>query len=187
MVISTPTIQLAVSIDNLADSGSRLFNTPITAEGAASSFDPLPPAALADVDTPVRTTFMSLAFDPHGGNGTTAPVSSITRLAFTDPDGNEIPVQNLSTPITFTLPLPPTLAKNKDDSHDACAFWDTAAKRYSTEGCISIPNPLPAGVTFDWNSASNISARGSRFLPLAWEMNGDLMKSCTQVRQTERD
>lgn len=112
--IVTPAIQMTLQLDDptVPDPSSngtlpRIYSASITAPGSSSSFDPLPVGALSAANGTVRTTFVSLAFDPHSDPVEAALTgrSGITRLAFSSgADGSPVPVQNLSTPITFSLP-----------------------------------------------------------------------------------
>ena len=206
VVISTPSIQVSVSLDDPADMGaaSRLFAAPITAPGATTSFDPLPPTALAAATGPVLTNFISLAFvrahpqtarrargrsaprtrgrecapaaraqDPHGGNTTAATGrTGITQLAFKDAaDGSVVPVANLSTPITFTLP---PSAGVGNGTQAVCVFWDEAALEYSSEGCAALPNPLPRGLTASWLADAYVAGGPpAAALAMRWVLGDD--------------
>lgn len=100
--ISTPVMQMSVGLDSPGPD-SRLFSQPLSVPGSPSSFDPLPPGALAAAGgAPVSTTFMTLAFNPHGGSGDGS--SGMTRLQFGS-GGSEVEVANLSLPIKFSLPV----------------------------------------------------------------------------------
>lgn len=108
IVISTPVMQMSVALDSPGQS-SRLFSAPLSATGSASRFDPLPAGALSAAGgAPVATTFLSLAFNPHGGAAAAGAggSSGMTRLQFgAGAGGAEVEVANLSRPITFTLPV----------------------------------------------------------------------------------
>ncbi len=100
---SSPTIQTLVQID--PPGSSRLTTQSLTAPGSPSSFEPMP-AGLLDPNAAVVTQFFSLAFDPNAltGNGSALNTTGVTRLAFTNPDGSPMPVENASAPIRFSLP-----------------------------------------------------------------------------------
>jgi hypothetical protein len=154
-ITSSPTIQTLVQID--PPGASRLTTQPLTVAGSPSSFNPMP-ADLLPSGTAVVTSFFSLAFDPNGGANTTG----LTRLAFSNPDGSPILVENAETPILFTLP--PVNTSSGDDQA-VCSFWDTVALSYSSQAriCVSCWTPS-AGRAF-----------GRSVLPAA-------LSACTQRR-----
>ncbi len=166
--VSTPVIQMSVSLDER--SAGRLFEAPLSAPGSASSFDPLPAGALAAAIGAVTTTFLALAFDPHG-NG-----SSMTRLAFADVEagGVAVPVENLSTPLLFTLPPAPVA----NGTRAQCAWWDAAAGAYSAAGCAPLPSPRPPGHELAFAPGFDASA-GPASLAAAWNISGPLADGCT--------
>ena len=168
--VSTPVIQMSVSLDE--PTAGRLFDAPLTAPGSVSSFDALPPGALAAAGGAVSTLFIALAFDPHG-NG-----SSMTRLAFTDVSagGSVVPVENLTTPLLFTLPGVPA----SNGSRAQCAWWDTAAGAYSGEACAPLPSPHPPGHVLAFASGFDASA-GPASLAAAWNVSGPLADGCEAV------
>ena len=121
---STATIQTLVQVD--PPGSNRLTTQPLTAPGSPSKFDPMP-AGLLPTTTPLVTTFLSLKFDPNMTPNTTG----VTRLAFSNADGSEVPVANATKPILFTLP-----AVNLTDDQAVCSYWDPDAQEYATHGCI---------------------------------------------------
>jgi hypothetical protein len=171
--VSTPVIQMAVSYD---EPGSpRLFAAPLSAPGSNSSFDPLPPGALASAGgAPVSTLFMALAFDAHGGAGS-SNTAGITRLAFSSLSGGAVAVENLARPILFTIPTS-TLASGQQS---ACAWWDEAAATYSTAGCAALPSPYPPGHALRF--ATSFEASGPASLSAAWNVSGPLLAGCSLV------
>jgi hypothetical protein len=136
-------------VDDPLAPGSRLFAAPIGAPGA--SFAPLPPGALdaAPAGAAVRSTFTALAFDPYAGGDSGTGVVSLSFASAAN--GAEIPVHGLATPITFSMPA---LQLADDGVKAACAFWDAAAGSYSTDGCVSLPNPAPPAqwLTLRWRA-----------------------------------
>ena len=121
---NTTSIQTLVQVD--PPGSSRLTTQPIQAPGSASKFDPMP-AGLLPSAAPVVTTFLSLTFDPNQNPNTTG----VTRLAFSNADGSEVPVANATKPILFTLP-----AVNLTNDQAVCSYWDPVALEYATHGCI---------------------------------------------------
>ena len=168
--VSTAVIQMSVSLDE--PTSGRLFDAPLTAPGSVSSFDALPPGALAAAGGAVSTLFIALAFDPHG-NG-----SSMTRLAFTDVSGGGsiVPVENLTTPLLFTLP--PVPAAN--GTRAQCAWWDVAASAYSGGACAPLPSPHPPGHVLAFVPGFDASA-GPASLAAAWNVSGPLADGCEAV------
>jgi hypothetical protein len=134
---NTPSIQTMVQVD--PPGSDRLTTQPLTAPGSASAFEPMPAGLFDGVTTPIVTQFFSLKFDPNGGttSGGTESNSGVTRLAFTNPDGSPVPVENAAKPILFALPRV-SLVRTESDTEDLqamCTFWDEATKSYPTHGC----------------------------------------------------
>ena len=168
--VVTPVIRMSVSLDEA--SAGRLFDAPLTAPGASSTFDPLPPGALDAANGAVSTVFLALAFDPHG-NG-----KSMTRLAFSDADtGAAVPVHNLTSPLLFTLP-PAQLANG---TRAQCTWWDAAAGAYSGAACVALPSPYPPGHNLSFSTTFDASS-GPASLAMAWNISGPLADGvCTPV------
>jgi hypothetical protein len=174
--ITSDAIQMRVQVD-APGAGSRLFSAPLTANGSASAFAPLPSSLFAGVDTSagVQTQFASFTFDPFD----TANVSAgggITRLAFTSaaPGGVAVEVAGLSAPIYFTLP-PLTTALTAGQK-PGCTFWDTAAAAYSSKGCAGIPYMRPPGHTLFWTPGYRVATDAE--MAKAWNISGPLLASC---------
>ena len=165
---STPAIQSLVRVD------AALPTAALTVNGSASRFDPLPDGLLAVNASAagVVTQFRSLTFDPYGGAGT----NGSTRLAFTDANGTEFVIANLSAPIRFQLP---SLAGLADGSRAQCQFWDPSALAYSTRGCQGIPDPQPPGHVLSWVDGFNASSDAD--MARAWQVTGPLMAGCAAV------
>ena len=177
---------MAISLDDPKDGASRLFSAPLTAAGSASSFDPLPPAALAGAGGAVRTNFISFAFDAHagsnrsrrmllgnssGGGGAALGTTGTTRLEFKNAgDGSTVPVANLSAPITFTLPASAAVS---GATQAACVYWDEAAAAYSSAGCAALPNPLPRGLTASWLSGAYVDGPPTATWAMRWALADD--------------
>jgi hypothetical protein len=195
LFIYSPAVQMAISFDP-PGAGSRLFSQPLTANGSASSFAPMPAglfdaaagapagahrrrALAATVGGGVRTSFASLTFDPF----TLDPNSTgVTRLAFSTSDGAELPVRNLSTLIYFTLP-----AVNVNNAASAegttitsvCSFWDTTALIYSEQGCVGIPDPRPPPGFANFSWAVNFTTHTDAGILAAWTVTGNLTAGCS--------
>jgi hypothetical protein len=172
VTITSPSIQIYLALDDATPgSSSRLFSAPISAPGSASQFDALPAGALGNVVGGVRTQFASFTFDPH-----VLDINStgVTRLVFSNASGSELPVVSLSTPILFSMPRLPTLA---DGFKAQCQFWDTAAQNYSTVGCVSMPDPRPAGHAFAWAPGYTVSSDTD--MVRAWNVSGPLLAGCS--------
>ena len=158
-------IQTLVQVD--APGSTRLTTTPLTVNGSAAAFEPMP-AGLVDTSSPVVTQFLSLAFDPNLNPNTTG----VTRLAFKNPDGSEIPVADAATPIRFTLPAV-NLSASAGDNQAVCSFWDTAANAYATHGCVGVPSPYPAGHSVYF--VDGFTAANDTALALAWNISGPMV------------
>jgi hypothetical protein len=173
---NTPSIQTLVQVD--PPGSDRLTTQPLTAPGSASAFEPMP-AGLLPSATPVVTQFFSLAFDPNGGStsGGAESNSGVTRLAFTNPDGSPVPVENAAKPILFALPRVSLDA----ESQAMCTYWDATAKSYLTDGCTGVPDPQPPGHTLAFIPGYETPDDAS--LAMAWNISGPLMAGCTSAAQ----
>jgi hypothetical protein len=177
--VSTPAIQMSVALCSV-DAGSPLFSAPLSAPGSKSSFDPLPLGTLdAAGGASVSSTFLSLTFDAHSSSAGGAPSNNtggMTRLAFSVDGGTPLPVDDLTAPLLFTLPVS-LLAPGQ---RAACAWWDdddATAAAYSTDGCASLPSPAPPGHNLTF--VSGFVASGHASLAMAWTISGPLMDGCT--------
>ena len=163
---TSPQIQMRVQLD--PPGSDRLTSQSISAPGSPSAFEPMP-AGLLDPSQSVVTSFFSLAFDPYpvpAGSG--MATTGLTRLAFSNPDGSPIVVENATVPIRFSLPAVDTSAGNQA----ICAFWDTATSAYSTRGCAGVPSPIPPGhVVSFW---PNFTATTDAQMALAWNISGPM-------------
>ena len=171
VTILSKAIQMRVQVD-VPSAGSRLFSTPLTAPGSASTFDPLPANMFAGVNTSagVRTQFFSLTFDPFLANDT----SGVTRLAFSTPGGEEVPVNSLTKFISFTLKKPAGLG---DGTKAVCQYYDTQLRAYSTVGCVGIPQPQPPGHVLAWVPGYTVASDAD--MARAWSIKGPLMANCS--------
>ena len=155
-------LHLTAQVDSAGD--GRLGSQPLGAPNSASSFAPLPAAALAALDAAggggVRTTFMALGFNPHTETadgsaqrrllqGGSAPVAqSMTRLAFGSLDGSsDVAVGGLTNPIKFQMPALPSVPAGNAQS---CQFWDSTNSVFSDAGCATLPSPAPVNHTVAW-------------------------------------
>ena len=166
---TSASIQTLVMVD--APGSSRLSTRQLTAPGSPSVFEPLPAELLAGVTTPVVTQFFSLAFDPYAGSSNASAIATtgLTRLAFSAPDGGEIPVANAVVPIRFSLPAVNTGA----DGQAVCSYWDTKARAYATAGCVGVPSPYPANHSVYF--VGGFTAANDTALALAWKISGPMV------------
>ena len=107
-------------------------------------------------------------------SGITFGSPGFTRLEFSTLAGAPVPVANLSAPVTFTLPALPSLVSGVKAQ---CQWYDGAAQEYSTVGCVSLPDPLPAGHTVAW--AANFTAARDADMMRAWTIAGPLAANCS--------
>ena len=176
-VITSAAIQMSLAVDDPSAPGSRLFSAPLTAPGSTAAFAPLPAGALAGATAgaPVHTTFSSLAFDANTGSSSSA--TGVVTLAFSNPDGSEIPVANLTTPIFFAMPaldLAPGMQA-------ACRYWDAPSASYSGAGCATMPNPAPpaAQLTLAW--LSDVVLASPSQVATSWAATGPLAAGCAET------
>jgi hypothetical protein len=171
--ITSAAIQMRVQVD-APGAGSRLFTQPLTANGSASAFAPLPASLFGGADTSagVQTQFASFTFDPYDTSVTSG--GAITRLAFSTPGGAAVEVSGLTTPIYFTIPplasAPPAGAK------PGCTFWDNTTRAYSSTGCAGIPYMRPAGHVLSWVPGFSVASDAE--MARAWNISGPLLASC---------
>ena len=185
--ISTPAIQLAVGV---APSGanSSLATAGISAPGAASSFDPLPLAALAAAaggGASVTVTFAAFGFNPYptgsaptagrrrlAQGGAAAPSTGMTRLVLGNATGANA-VANLTAPVTFSLPS----AAPAVGQQGVCSWWDPVAGSLSTAGCLALPSPAPPGHSLAFTPG--FYAPNDTALVGSWTISGSLAANCT--------
>jgi hypothetical protein len=173
--VTSAAIQMRVQVDT-PGAGSRLFSAPLTANGSASAFAPLPSSLFGGADTSagVQTQFASFTFDPYDTSDSTG---GITRLAFTSaaPGAAPVEVSGLSTPIYFTLP--PLTNPLAAGAKPGCSFWDNTTKVYSSTGCAGIPYMRPAGGhVLSWVPGFSVASDAE--MAQAWSISGSLMASC---------
>lgn len=221
---SSPLIQTLVAVSP-PGAPPAATASPISAPGSASSFDPLPRAALP-AGAAVVTTFSSLAFDPNYQPAAPPPpppptlrrtlllsandrspsgvasddvaadpdaalftTTGVTRLSFSTPTlgGGSAPlvVSNLLTPIVFTLPPVPLAAPQSGagaappSAASACKWWDAGAGRYSSSGCVSLPNPSPLGAVLFF--PQNLETPNDASLSDAWAISGPPADNCASL------
>jgi hypothetical protein len=97
-----------------------------------------------------------------------------TRLEFSTHAGAPVAVANLSAPVLFTLPALPSLASGVKSQ---CQWYDASVSAYSTVGCVSLPDPLPAGHTVAW--VPGFTAVKDADMVRAWNISGPLANGCS--------
>ena len=97
-----------------------------------------------------------------------------TRLEFSTRAGTPVAMANLSAPVTFTLPSLPALVSGVKAQ---CQWYDSSAQAYSTVGCVSLPDPLPAGHTVAW--VAGFTAARDADMMRAWTITGPLAANCS--------
>jgi hypothetical protein len=171
--VSSSAIQMRVAV---AASGAALLGTPLSLNGSASAFAPLPAGLFAnagDTSAGVQTQFASLSFDPY----VNSTGSGVVRLAFTAPSGAPLEVSGLSTPVYFNLSAVATAPGQKAQ----CQWWDAAASSYSTVGCAALPNPAPSAdaLLLFWLPGFVNSTDAS--IASAWAASGPLAANCSRT------
>ena len=164
IITTSANIKMLVAVTPPGD--SQLTTQPLTVPGSPSAFEPMP-ANLLPSDVGIITSFFALTFDPHASSGLNT--TGVTRLAFSYLDGTPLEVGNATSPIKFTLP--PVDTTSGDQA--SCSFWDTVTGAYSTEGCVGLPAPYPAGHTVVW--LDNFTAHSNAELVLSWNLSGPLV------------
>jgi hypothetical protein len=166
LTITSAAVNISVGVCNTA----LLSQQPLQLPGGVVSAS-LPVEALAGAGASVSSIFYALSFDPHAS---TPNSTGVVRLEFQS-GGAPVAVANLSRLITFELPHTPSAP----GASAQASFWDAAAQRYSTDGVVAIPNPVPDGITLEWDAAFDASA--SQELNRAWHMSGPALRSCREV------
>ena len=167
-VAASPVGGIAVSC--VSQNGtSPLYSAGLSLPSGAAVM-PLPPAALAGAsgNSTVVSQFISLAFDPYGGNCT-----STVSISFFVANGTgltAVPVHNLSQPIVIVLPSAGLT------NASVVRYWDTGAGAYSSEGLVTAPNVIPPNSNLGWRA--NFSAGSTSELALAWVLSAP---SCSEL------
>ncbi|KAK3287781.1 hypothetical protein CYMTET_4735 [Cymbomonas tetramitiformis] len=101
----------------------------------------------------VDTRLVASKSDQHVGTVGTGDLvgSDVTTIELTGGDGEVLSVNGLEEGITFELALEAGAAGTFQGTM-RCTFWDEGSQAYSTEGCVALPNPAPAGADLDWKS-----------------------------------
>ena len=107
-------------------------------------------------------------------SGVTFGTPGFTRLEFSTRAGAPVPVANLSAPVTFTLPTLPSLGSGVKAQ---CQWYDSSAQAYSTVGCVSLPDPRPAGHSVAW--VAGFTAARDADMVRAWTISGPLATNCS--------
>jgi hypothetical protein len=179
-LLSTANIKAYTALDDFSDANARLFQANTTVLGALASFAPLDASQLADAAAAsvdglaggVSVSFYELAFDPWTCGATNS--SSTARMSLADAAGNALHVNHLEDLITFSMAAPP--ADEVDPASEAlyCAWWNDVLGEYSTDGCVTLPNPSPDGVSLTFTG--DLSGPGMK---RAWNASGAMFADCT--------
>ncbi len=178
--MSSDYFKMRVRVDRPGDPSAPIFTSGLQLDNSTVAFDPLPSnlftRAGVSSDANVTTTFLSMTFDPWSSNDTS--VGSVTRLAFTA-DNATVPVANLTSPLTFTLPA--VNLTGLDGMHAACMWYDEDAAAYLTDGCYTRPALYPVNHTLSW-ATDNVTFATDGSLAGAWAINGSLFDAaCTDT------
>ena len=175
--INSSDIQMALRVEG---PNSTLFTQNLSAPGSGSSFEPLPRTLFAGVPSSslvgVRTVFATFSFDPYS-DPPDPNSTGITRLAFSSSDGKELHITNLTTPVYFSMPRLALV----DGRKAQCQFWNTTALKYSTSGCVGLPDPQPPGHVIAWKKPTpNVTTDAD--MAGAWNISGALVDGNCSVR-----
>lgn len=179
--LDTPLIKARLAVDPQSPA-SRLLTQPLAIPGVLTTVFPLPPAALASAPPGAAVTSMLLVvpFNPYGittaGAAAPAPTSGVSRLVLGAQGGADLSVQNLATPLQFTLPSP---AAANTGLEPQCAFYDTARSAVSTAGCARLPTAIPPGHALSLRPG--FAATDDSSLARAWVLSGPLAANCTEA------
>jgi hypothetical protein len=178
--LSAPNISAQVALD-LTAPGTRLFASNTSAPGAgAAAFGPLPAGALPPGLTAVNTAFHFMSFDPH--SGAVANGSGSARLLLSAPDGSGAPVTVGALAVPIQITLPPLPLSGSSGGAGLCTFWNSSRQVYSADGCVSLPTPLPVGVTARFNATlASLGAAGALELASSVLLDGTLTDGCSMA------
>ncbi|KAK3274507.1 hypothetical protein CYMTET_17317 [Cymbomonas tetramitiformis] len=209
---------MRIQRDSLAAVGGtydRLLETSLATPGGQPPTNVnFPVAILQNVldqtsDEQVDTELLITTTDPHvahnsscGGSqqeGCHRLCSPLTTISMLTTNGTELSFTALTDPVilNFTIDtekLHKHLAlKNSSESiveplH--CTFWDPAFEQYSSDGCVSLPNPAPPNSTLYWNEeaweAIGVDDDSSIDLEDSWGLqHAYLMEGCNERNNWE--
>ncbi|KAK3275912.1 hypothetical protein CYMTET_15988 [Cymbomonas tetramitiformis] len=125
---------------------------------------------------------------PAEANRTDA--SGSTSVVLLGADGQELNVSSLSEGVVVEIELSEEVAGRAVVEVEKqtglpwvgyvdCRFWDEAGQRYSSEGCVPLPNPAPLGADLYWRSRNVEEVEAMEML---WGVgNDDLLAGCEEV------
>ncbi|KAK3262760.1 hypothetical protein CYMTET_28398 [Cymbomonas tetramitiformis] len=173
---ATEVLSMRVQNDDLSSPRARAFTQVIASPGgAALSLSASTGAALGASAERVTIMVVASAVNPHmtsPGSGEpeeegaelgmvdVVPVTDSTSISLlSGTNGSELAVSGLEEALNFTLPVRAPGARTR------CVFWDQALGGYSSEGCVTLPNPAPSGAEVLWRTC-NVSSLAT--LEAAW-------------------
>ncbi|KAK3248328.1 hypothetical protein CYMTET_42204 [Cymbomonas tetramitiformis] len=155
------------------------------------------------VEDPAWTNRSDSDSDGCGGSGDNGAVDSdlpaeanrtdasgSTSVVLLGADGQELNVSGLSEGVVVEIELSEEVAGRAVVEVEKqtglpwvgyvdCRFWDEAGQRYSSEGCVPLPNPAPLGADLYWRSRNVEEVEAMEML---WGVgNDDLLAGCEEV------
>eukprot|EP00854_Cymbomonas_tetramitiformis_P013258 gene13258-15664_t len=191
-------------------SWSRLLETALaTPGGQPPTTVNFPEAVIQNVldqtsDEQVDTQLLITTTDPHGAHngscggsqheGCHRLCSPLTTISMLTTNGTEVSLTALADPVVLNFTIDTEkLQEHLDRKTSAesmveplhCTFWDTTFEQYSSDGCVSLPNPAPPNSTLYWNEeaweAIGVDDDSSIDLEDSWGLqHAFLMEGCTE-------
>eukprot|EP00854_Cymbomonas_tetramitiformis_P001957 gene1957-2640_t len=200
MTVDSAVMAMLVQQESLSDSSSGAFAAPLVApSGSAVSFPASMGVAVGGGSAAIK--LLTSTVDPNvnisanvsaalrrlleeeGALDTQALESvstTVTSIALSGADGEELPVHGLEEAIVFSLPLQEPGSPANETAPPQCAFWDAGAGRYRGEGCAARPNPRPRWVELHWRTLNTSEVDGE--LHRMWSIDPSSAPALTPVR-----
>ncbi|KAK3284360.1 hypothetical protein CYMTET_7991 [Cymbomonas tetramitiformis] len=118
--------------------------------------------------------------------------SGSTSVVILGADGRELNISGLNEGVVVEIELSPELGGLSVREVEGlagvpwvgyvnCRFWDQAIQRYSSAGCVGLPNPAPAGAELFWRSR-DVGASEELSMEMLWGVgNMALTAGCEEV------
>ncbi|KAK3283135.1 hypothetical protein CYMTET_9156 [Cymbomonas tetramitiformis] len=194
VAVGSAVLSSVVQRADLTSGSSRAYAAPLQSpSGAEVRFSASLGQSLGAAAAAATIMMTSSMVDPHSAvpkvllDSDASPshiLSDVTDITiYGGANGSELAVSHQQEAFTFSLPMHGN--GTEDDRVPlvgaVCTFWDESASTYSSEGCATLPNPTPPGVTVYWHT-TNTSAMQRGLLEAAWGMEGgELAHGCDEM------
>ncbi|KAK3287951.1 hypothetical protein CYMTET_4559 [Cymbomonas tetramitiformis] len=200
MTVDSAVMAMLVQQESLSDSSSGAFAAPLVApSGSAVSFPASMGVAVGGGSAAIK--LLTSTVDPNvnisanvsaalrrlleeeGALDTQALESvstTVTSIALSGADGEELPVHGLEEAIVFSLPLQEPGSPANETAPPQCAFWDAGAGRYRGEGCAARPNPRPRWVELHWRTLNTSEVDGELHRMWSIDPSSGFLSGCEE-------